>query len=171
MSWDCTRTRPRQTRGCGVSRLVIWSSGSATCLTAGPQWAALKSTTGSADPSLGIAEAHPTPLPRRPRLRSGAVSRQGSALTRFGFEVPEVRVGTSPRTSTSRSGVDPPPQSVVPGGRPRDDRQRVLRRRTFTETKAGYLTTEFFLTVIAILARLIATYVDDADLGANEGWK
>jgi len=92
-------------------------------------------------------------------------------LTRFGFEVPEVRVGTSPRTSTSRSGVDPPPQSVVPDGRPRDDRQRVLRRRTFTETKAGYLTTEFFLTVIAILARLIATYVDDADLGANEGWK
>lgn len=30
---------------------------------------------------------------------------------------------------------------------------------------------EFFLTVVAILAILIATYVDDADLGANEGWK
>lgn len=30
---------------------------------------------------------------------------------------------------------------------------------------------EFFLTVVAILAILIATYVDDTDLGANEGWK
>jgi hypothetical protein len=29
----------------------------------------------------------------------------------------------------------------------------------------------FFLTVVAILAILIATYVEDADLGANEGWK
>jgi hypothetical protein len=45
------------------------------------------------------------------------------------------------------------------------------RRRTFTETKVGYMTTEFFLAVVAILGILIATYVDDADLGANEGWK
>jgi hypothetical protein len=45
------------------------------------------------------------------------------------------------------------------------------RRRTFTETKAGYMTTEFFLAIAAIVAILVATYVADADLGANEGWK
>jgi hypothetical protein len=45
------------------------------------------------------------------------------------------------------------------------------RRRTFTETKAGFKTTEFMLAIAAIVAILIATYVADADLGANEGWR
>jgi hypothetical protein len=45
------------------------------------------------------------------------------------------------------------------------------RRGTFTETKVGYMTTEFYFAVVAIVGILIATYVDDADLGANEGWK
>jgi hypothetical protein len=43
--------------------------------------------------------------------------------------------------------------------------------RTFTETKAGFKTTEFMVALAAIVAILIATYVADADLGANEGWK
>jgi hypothetical protein len=43
--------------------------------------------------------------------------------------------------------------------------------RTFTEVKAGLKTTEFLLTLAAIVAILIATYVPDADLGANEGWR
>ena len=43
--------------------------------------------------------------------------------------------------------------------------------RTFTETKAGLKTTEFFLTVAAVVALIVATYVADADLGANEGWR
>jgi hypothetical protein len=43
--------------------------------------------------------------------------------------------------------------------------------RTFTETKAGFKTTEFMVALAAIIAILIATYVADADLGANEGWK
>jgi hypothetical protein len=45
------------------------------------------------------------------------------------------------------------------------------QRRTFTETKLGFKTTEFMLAIAAIVAILIATYVADADLGANEGWK
>jgi hypothetical protein len=45
------------------------------------------------------------------------------------------------------------------------------QRRTFTETKVGFKTTEFMLAIAAIVAILIATYVADADLGANEGWK
>ena len=43
--------------------------------------------------------------------------------------------------------------------------------RAFTETKAGFKTTEFMLALAAIVAILIATYVGDADLGANEGWR
>jgi hypothetical protein len=43
--------------------------------------------------------------------------------------------------------------------------------RTFTETKAGFKTTELMLAIVAIAAILIATYVVDADLGANEGWR
>jgi hypothetical protein len=44
-------------------------------------------------------------------------------------------------------------------------------RRTFTETKAGFKTTELMLAIAAIVAIIIATYVADADLGANEGWR
>ena len=44
-------------------------------------------------------------------------------------------------------------------------------RCTFTETKAGFKTTEFMLAIIAIAGIMIATYVVDADLGANEGWR
>jgi hypothetical protein len=45
------------------------------------------------------------------------------------------------------------------------------RRRTFTETKAGFKTTEFVMMLAVVVAILIATYVADADLGANEGWR
>jgi hypothetical protein len=44
-------------------------------------------------------------------------------------------------------------------------------RRTFTETKTGLKTTEMMVALATIVAILIATYVADADLGANEGWK
>jgi hypothetical protein len=44
-------------------------------------------------------------------------------------------------------------------------------RRTFTETKAGVKTTEFMLAIVAIAGILIATYVEDANLGAEEGWR
>jgi hypothetical protein len=45
------------------------------------------------------------------------------------------------------------------------------RSRTFTETKAGFKTTEFVMMLAVVVAILIATYVADADLGANEGWR
>ena len=44
-------------------------------------------------------------------------------------------------------------------------------RGTFTETKAGFKTTEFVMMLAVVAAILIATYVADADLGANEGWR
>jgi hypothetical protein len=43
--------------------------------------------------------------------------------------------------------------------------------RTSTETKAGFKTTEFVIMLAIVAATLIATYVADADLGANEGWR
>jgi hypothetical protein len=43
--------------------------------------------------------------------------------------------------------------------------------RTFTEAKAGFKTTEFVMMLAVVVAILIATYVADADLGANEGWR
>jgi hypothetical protein len=46
------------------------------------------------------------------------------------------------------------------------------RRRSFTETKAGYKTTEFALALVAIVAILIATYADNDDsLGVSDGWR
>jgi hypothetical protein len=45
------------------------------------------------------------------------------------------------------------------------------RRRTFTETKVGFKTTEFIMMLAVVVAILIATYVGDADLSANEGWR
>jgi hypothetical protein len=44
-------------------------------------------------------------------------------------------------------------------------------RKTFTETKAGFKTTEFLLTLAAIVAILVAVYVGDADLDASDGWR
>jgi len=45
------------------------------------------------------------------------------------------------------------------------------RRRTFTEAKAGFKTSEFMLAIAAIVAILIAVYVGDADLDASDGWR
>ena len=43
--------------------------------------------------------------------------------------------------------------------------------RRFTETKAGFKTTEMWLAIVAIAGILIATYVEDADLAADDGWR
>jgi hypothetical protein len=40
-----------------------------------------------------------------------------------------------------------------------------------SETRPGYRTTELLLTIAAIVAILVATYVSDANLGATAGWR
>lgn len=50
-------------------------------------------------------------------------------------------------------------------------RGTVRRRRRFTETKAGYKTTEFMFAIAAIVAILIATYADEDNLDAADGWR
>jgi hypothetical protein len=49
---------------------------------------------------------------------------------------------------------------------------RPAERRTFTETKLGFKTSEFMMAVVAIAAVLIATYADGDDtLTQNDGWR
>jgi hypothetical protein len=48
---------------------------------------------------------------------------------------------------------------------------RYTEHSTFTETKAGFKTTEFLMTIAAIVAILVAVYVGDADLDASDGWR
>ncbi len=45
-------------------------------------------------------------------------------------------------------------------------------RRTFTETKLGTKTSEFYLAMVAIAGVLIAAYMDDGDaLSSEDGWR
>ena len=49
---------------------------------------------------------------------------------------------------------------------------RSAERRTFTETKLGFKTSEFLMAVVAIAAVLVATYADGDDtLTQNDGWR
>ena len=49
---------------------------------------------------------------------------------------------------------------------------RPAERRTFTETKLGFKTSEFLVMVAAVVAVLIATYADGDDtLTQNDGWR
>jgi len=50
--------------------------------------------------------------------------------------------------------------------------ERSTERRTFTETKLGFKTSEFLVMVAAVVAVLIATYADGDDtLTQNDGWR
>jgi hypothetical protein len=49
---------------------------------------------------------------------------------------------------------------------------RPAERRTFTETKLGFKTSEFMMAIVAIAAVLVATYSDGDDtLTQNDGWR
>jgi hypothetical protein len=49
---------------------------------------------------------------------------------------------------------------------------RPAERRTFTETKLAFKTSEFLMAVVAIAAVLVATYSDGDDtLTQNDGWR
>jgi hypothetical protein len=60
--------------------------------------------------------------------------------------------------------------SARPGAGPMTD-TRARGTADFTEAKNGFRTSEFYVTVVLIVAALIATYVDSNDtLGHKEGW-
>lgn len=50
-----------------------------------------------------------------------------------------------------------------------DDRRTL--RRSFTEAKNGFKTSEFYLTIIAIAGVLVATYLDDDSLNVQDGFR
>lgn len=43
-------------------------------------------------------------------------------------------------------------------------------RRTFTETRLGFKTTEFWVMIVAVAGILISTYADDDTLSRQDGW-
>jgi hypothetical protein len=50
------------------------------------------------------------------------------------------------------------------------ERPRTSVRRTFTESKAGAKTTEFYVMVIFVAGVLLATYADQDTLARRDGW-
>jgi hypothetical protein len=45
------------------------------------------------------------------------------------------------------------------------------RRWTFTETKLGFKTTEFWVMIVVVAGILISTYADDDTLAREDGWR
>ena len=65
-------------------------------------------------------------------------------------------------------------ENSAPSTAMRHDRAPERRRehRTFTETKLGAKTSEFYFAIVAIAGILIATYVDgDDSLVLDDGWR
>ena len=50
------------------------------------------------------------------------------------------------------------------------ERPRTGVRQTFTESKAGVKTTEFYVMVIFVAGVLLATYADQDTLARRDGW-
>ena len=50
------------------------------------------------------------------------------------------------------------------------ERPRSSVRQTFTESKAGVKTTEFYVMVIFVAGVLLATYADQDTLARRDGW-
>ena len=50
------------------------------------------------------------------------------------------------------------------------ERPRTGVRRTFTETKAGVKTTEFYVMLVFVAGVLLSTYADQDTLARRDGW-
>ena len=63
------------------------------------------------------------------------------------------------------------PASEVRRSRLGDDGRTTGTRRTFTETKHGFKTTEFYVMLLFVAGVLIAAYASDEDaLARDDGW-
>ena len=52
-----------------------------------------------------------------------------------------------------------------------DDGHRIASRRTFTETKSGFKTSEFYVMILFVAGVLFAAYASGEDaLGRDDGW-
>lgn len=68
--------------------------------------------------------------------------------------------------STQTSPVTPTRSNQTAGY----DRPRSGVRRTFTESKAGAKTTEFYVMLIFVAGVLLSTYADQDTLARRDGW-
>ena len=50
------------------------------------------------------------------------------------------------------------------------DRPTTGVRRTFTETKLGFKTSEFYVMLVFVVGVLLATYADQDSLARDDGW-
>ena len=67
--------------------------------------------------------------------------------------------------STQNPTVASPRRTEAPTYEPRP-----TARRTFTETKAGAKTTEFYVMLIFVAGVLLSTYADQDTLARRDGW-
>jgi hypothetical protein len=66
--------------------------------------------------------------------------------------------------------ANPVPTTTAPARRDRVSEH--TERRTFTETKLGVKTSEFYFAIVAIAGILVATYADgDDSLVLDDGWR
>jgi hypothetical protein len=50
------------------------------------------------------------------------------------------------------------------------DNHRPATRRTFTETKLGFKTSEFYVMIVFVAGVLLSTYADQDSLARRDGW-
>lgn len=63
----------------------------------------------------------------------------------------------------------PPVTSTRPNSTSNHEPRRSVRR-TFTETKAGVKTTEFWVMIVFVAGVLLSTYADQDTLARRDGW-
>ena len=63
-------------------------------------------------------------------------------------------------------------QTPAPAAQParRYERPTINLQRSFTETKAGLKTTEFYVMLVFVAGVLLATYADVDSLARDDGW-
>jgi hypothetical protein len=55
--------------------------------------------------------------------------------------------------------------------RDRDRARSAPVRRTYTEAKQAFKTTEFYIMLLAVAGVLVATYADEDSLSRTDGWR
>ena len=74
------------------------------------------------------------------------------------------------QTPQSRTEVPRSPAPPTYDRQPAVDRRPTATRRTFTETKNGFKTSEFYVMVLFVAGVLLSTYADADSLARDQGW-
>jgi hypothetical protein len=70
----------------------------------------------------------------------------------------------------TRTEVPRNPTQPTYDRQPAGDRQPTVIRRTFTETKNGFKTSEFYVMVLFVAGVLLSSYADADSLARERGW-